>query len=1149
MQYIADLHIHSKYSRATAKDLDLEHLYIGAQLKGITVVATGDYTHPAWFAEINDKLVPAEDGLFRLRNEIAAACDKEVPAACRREVRFILSTEISNIYKKNNVTRKNHNVVFMPSLAEAARFNTKLGAIGNIKSDGRPILGMDARDLLEIVLDISGKAFLVPAHIWTPWFSLFGSKSGFNSIKECFDDLTPYIFALETGLSSDPPMNWRVSDIDGLALISNSDAHSPANLGREANLFDTELSYAAMKDALKTGDPKRFLGTYEFFPEEGKYHYDGHRACGVSFHPAETLKHKGHCPVCGNPLTLGVLYRVEELADRPEGEKPKRHHPFYSIVPLPEILSELLETGAKSQKVTQAYCSTLNKLGPEFDVLYRLPLEEIRKSGVALLDVAISRMRNGEITPVAGYDGEYGRISVFKEGEKERLKGKQTLFAMPPETPFSLPVTDNQSGRYRRPPDKDRLPRKPNLLEKPALKTDTGNEVQGVDITAGLNPQQLAAVNHERGPMVIIAGPGSGKTRTITCRIAYLIQTNRVVAADILAITFTNKAAQEMVHRLQAMLRETRNLPLVATFHSFCLTILKAANSRAPVIMDDYDRLALLEKIIKRFKDIGNPVPIKPVRLLEMIASAKQHMLSFDDGLSGVATDIPPKTLSALYRAYQDTLLANQACDYEDLIFQAVRLLEHDSDARESYQKRFPFIFIDEYQDVNYGQYRLVKALTSAVSDICVIGDPDQAIYGFRGSSAEFFNTFENDYPTAVIFTLDKNYRSTETILSASYNVISRQTGDSQRIRAYSGIAGAPTVTVARLNSDKAEAVFIGKTIEKMVGGLGFHSIDFGKAGRDDATYSRAFSDIAVLFRTKSQGQVFAAAFESAGIPCHLVSKESLFAAKGVAETISLFRLMEGCGTFADVDRIVHLLYGPAMMKTVEILTAWSREHNLSAQALLSSVLRSPVPGVTTVMQRKIDALAGELFSLRGAVNGMRVYEKLMYLAERRRELHALISGGKKSRGAFDAAVDSAKAAGADSAAFLERIALESDADGFIPGVDRVLLMTMHAAKGLEFPVVFVAGCEEGYIPFTRPADARVDVDEERRLFYVAMTRAREQLFLTYAAKRMIFGQLSERRISPFVEDIETNLKQQAETAKKKMGKRSKGGHVQGELF
>src|SRR5210317_2658403 len=312
MKFIADLHVHSKFSRATAKNLDLENLYIAAQLKGISVVGTGDFTYPQWFSEICEKLEPAEEGLFKLKSEIAKACDEQVPAFCRDSVRFILSTEISNIYKKNDKTRKNHNLVLVPDLAVAKKFSAKLDRIGNIKSDGRPILGLDARNLLEILLETSDQAFLIPAHIWTPWFSLLGSKSGFNSIKECFEDLTPHIFAAETGLSSDPAMNWRVSALDGITLISNSDAHSPLNLGREANLFNTRLSYCAIKTALKTGNPDQFLGTFEFYPEEGKYHIDGHRACDISFWPETTLKHDGVCPVCGKPLTLGVLYRVEE---------------------------------------------------------------------------------------------------------------------------------------------------------------------------------------------------------------------------------------------------------------------------------------------------------------------------------------------------------------------------------------------------------------------------------------------------------------------------------------------------------------------------------------------------------------------------------------------------------------------------------------------------------------------------------------------------------------------------------------------------------------------------------------------------------------------------------------------------------------------
>jgi DNA helicase-2/ATP-dependent DNA helicase PcrA len=420
MKYIADLHVHSRFSRATAKNSDLENLYIAAQLKGITVVATGDFTHPGWFAEIKEKLVPAEEGLFKLKGEIAHLCDTQVPASCRGEVRFILVSEISNIYKKNGKTRKNHSLVFLPDLDTVYQFNLKLARIGNIKSDGRPILGLDARDLLEISLETSDQGFLIPAHIWTPWFSVLGSKSGFDSIKECFGDLAPCIFAAETGLSSDPAMNWRVSALDGLTLVSNSDAHSPMNLGREANLLNTELSYPAIKNAIKSGDPKKFLGTFEFYPEEGKYHMDGHRKCNVCLSPDKTMRYKGICPECGKPLTIGVLYRVEELADRTAGEKPERAHPFYSIIPLAEILSEILKVGPKSKKAQQNYRAALEVLGPEFSILHTLSPDVIDKAGIPLLSEAVKRMRRKKVKISPGYDGEYGKVKVF---EPEEISG------------------------------------------------------------------------------------------------------------------------------------------------------------------------------------------------------------------------------------------------------------------------------------------------------------------------------------------------------------------------------------------------------------------------------------------------------------------------------------------------------------------------------------------------------------------------------------------------------------------------------------------------------------------------------------------------------------------------------------------------------
>ena len=304
-------------------------------------------------------------GLFRLKTDLAAAVQAQVPPACHAPVRFMLGGEISNIYKRGDRTRKVHNIVFAPSFEAVERLQARLERIGNIRSDGRPILGLDSRDLLEIVLETDPACHLIPAHIWTPWFSLLGSKSGFDSVAECFADLTPHIFALETGLSSDPPMNWRVSALDRYTLVSNSDAHSPEKLGREATLFDCELAYGALFDALlptpahgRGARGEGYLGTVEFFPEEGKYHFDGHRACGIVWDPPTTLAHSGICPVCGKAVTIGVMHRVEALADRPIGGRPARTHPFHSLIPLPEVLGEVsrrrCELEASAGRILQA---------------------------------------------------------------------------------------------------------------------------------------------------------------------------------------------------------------------------------------------------------------------------------------------------------------------------------------------------------------------------------------------------------------------------------------------------------------------------------------------------------------------------------------------------------------------------------------------------------------------------------------------------------------------------------------------------------------------------------------------------------------------------------------------------------------------------
>ncbi len=400
-----------------------EALWRWAQLKGITVVGTGDFTHPAWMEELKEKLEPAGNGLFTLKKEFRS---QDVPDACKADVFFMLSSEISSIYKKNGRTRKVHSIVYAPGFVDVARIHIALSKIGNLKSDGRPILGLDAKELLKIVMDICPEGLYVPAHAWTPHFSVFGAESGFDSLEECFDELTPHICAIETGLSSDPSMNRRLSALDSITLISNSDAHSPAKMGREANIFDATISYDGIVDAIRTR--KGFVGTIEFFPEEGKYHYDGHRACNVNLSPKETIRQRYLCPVCGKKVTVGVMHRVERLADRDDGFKPAGTPDFYSAIPLPEIIAEILDVGVASKAVDTEYQRLLQRLGNEFKILLDAPLDDIEKAGSPLIGEAVSRVRAGRVHITPGFDGEYGKIKIFDGAERKEVKGQATLF-------------------------------------------------------------------------------------------------------------------------------------------------------------------------------------------------------------------------------------------------------------------------------------------------------------------------------------------------------------------------------------------------------------------------------------------------------------------------------------------------------------------------------------------------------------------------------------------------------------------------------------------------------------------------------------------------------------------------------------------------
>jgi len=415
MEFIADFHLHSKHSRATSQQMDLENLDKWAKIKGILVLGTGDFIHPLWLKEIKEKLESAEPGLFKLKNS-------------PNQTRFILTTEVSCVYFKNGKQRKIHLIIFSPSIEVCEKINNYLKLYGSLESDGRPTLNLDAKELLKIVLNISEDCLVVPAHIWTPWFSLFGSKSGFDSIEECFEEYSNYIFAGETGLSSDPAMNWRLSSLDRITLISCSDAHSPSHIGREANVFNCELSYFEIIKAIKEKDKNKFLYTIEFYPEEGKYHYDGHRNCGISISPKETKKYNGICPVCGRPLTIGVLNRVEQLADRPEGFQPENAIPFKSVIPLEEIIADALGRNPGTVEVEKEYNNLIEKFENEFNVLLKVPRFDLESVTLPEIAEGIIRAREGKVFIEPGYDGVYGKIRIFQKEEQKNVSKQGTLF-------------------------------------------------------------------------------------------------------------------------------------------------------------------------------------------------------------------------------------------------------------------------------------------------------------------------------------------------------------------------------------------------------------------------------------------------------------------------------------------------------------------------------------------------------------------------------------------------------------------------------------------------------------------------------------------------------------------------------------------------
>ncbi|OPY60552.1 MAG: ATP-dependent DNA helicase PcrA [Pelotomaculum sp. PtaU1.Bin065] len=1095
--FIADFHIHSKYSRATSRDCVPEVLEFWARRKGIGVIGTGDFTHPAWREELKEKLVPSGEGLYTLKNDFRKE-DKVAGADFKPQ--FIVSGEISSIYKKNGRVRKVHNLIILPGLEHAESISHRLEAIGNLHSDGRPILGLDSRDLLEIVLDMCPEAIFIPAHIWTPHFSLYGAYSGFDDIMECFGDLAGYIYALETGLSSDPPMNWRLSALDDFTLVSNSDAHSPANLGREANIFDTVLSYQGVLDALKSRSTKKFHGTMEFFPEEGKYHYDGHRACKVCWKPADTKAAGGVCPVCGGRITVGVLHRVEALADREEGFVPPAAKHFESLVPLHEVVAASIGYTAASMKVKKKYDDLIRNLGPELFILREAPLNDIELAAGPCIAEGIRRLRCGKVEIQPGFDGEYGRIKIMDKSEIDMLSGQLCFFNDIPKTIEDIKVSANEA--------------EPAPVLADTYPPDNGGDtIKTVPsgFPYGLNREQWEAVSSASPAIAVIAGPGTGKTKTLVCRIAYLVEKYGIRPSQVTAVTFTNKAANEMRVRLEKLFgdKRTAGAMTVGTFHSICLQILsKWQGKNNLTIIDEYNAVSIIEEILK-----GMQLKISPRDVMRRISLIKSGVAPARDQQK---TDVPAE----VYDLYCAQLERYGVMDYDDILLEVLKRFESANTgdiSDRSLENSFSYLLVDEFQDINGIQYRLIKKWGEKSRSIFIIGDPDQSIYGFRGSDFRYFERFKADFPDIRQVRLTQNYRSTPEIIICAESVISKKAAGGRACSLDARRESGAKVRLIETKDEFSEALFVTKEINRMVGGIDMldtQTLSAPRRKRPAANRPRGFADIAVLYRTNRQAEILEQCFLKEGIQYVVVGRDEFLSDQLVREAIAFFRFLLNPGDIASL-----LL----CLKAENIYAA-----DLNQKILESYVAgEKNVPSLARIMERT-HLPPHEPGKPQHFMEMLKKYEPVINKEKPWKIIDAWINDNSLSGVRCMELLLNSSVMHSKMSSFMQNLVLGHESDVVRSGSkvyspDAVPLMTVHAAKGLEFPIVFICGVNDGMIPL-RNSNPDFDIDEERRLFYVGMTRARDELIL-----------LTSRTPSPFTADIseEQLIRENAFTQKK----------------
>jgi uncharacterized protein (TIGR00375 family) len=888
-------------------------------------------------------------------------------------------------------------LVFVSFTLEGANNISKaLGARGNVTSDGRPILGLSARDLTEICLTADPEARVIPAHVWTPWFSLFGSMSGFNTVEECFKDLTPQIKCLETGLSSDPFMNRLLSSLDPYLLVSSSDAHSPDKLGREATILEGSFNAKTLKEALTIG--KGLHGTVEFFPEEGKYHLDGHAGCGPALLPEETRKYKGICPVCGKPLTVGVLSRVMELADRLT-PPPSLMKPDFHIFPLTELLGQVMGQGPNTKGVTEAYQKLLKLFPSEYNILMEAPLEKIEKEAGSLLRLGIERTRKGEVITRGGYDGIFGVVEAISEEDRREDKGLGSLFESTvnmkgrrgrPKRSATPLITLLSNDQKVSPIAKDTMSAKDdigniigNSMENngnrnSTLETGNGDGINkpGEEVTSFgflplqssnlsdsslirqncvtnntqnalkvLNPLQRKAVTHKGRSLLVLAGPGSGKTRVLLTRALWLLEEKILAPEELLLTTFTKKAASVLSERLMLMGGSYVKEAKVATLHSLAMEILIKNNVDFSIAKDDF-RMELATLLSK-------DLPFSPKNFLNYISRLKNLRLPLENDNQSVTNAI---------KDYEFKLSLLKLIDFDDLIKIATSIVLNANPVK------YKAILADEAQDLSSLEYHFLSLL-SQNSSLTAIGDPAQSIYGFRGALSSLEEEVKKDRHDLTITSLPLNYRSTAIISDVSENF--RTMGGPPR-KAFSKVKGKRIVR-ACLDTPWGESIFIAKKIKEHLGEL---FLGGGSTGTKESLDGLTLGDIAVIFRLRCQGEEILKTLLEEGLPCQI-----------------------------------------------------SGEDEIDAQ------------------------------------------------------------------------------------------------DGLDLKAEKISLITMHAAKGLEFRLVFVTGLEEGLFPITiydKPfeSDFLNRANEEERLFYVAITRAKELIYLTRAKKRTVYGHHLSGKASPFWDRI-----------------------------